>query len=77
MKIVKEILTDLKSALTKSLMELTVLGKFLLGPFIVLIFIIIAMSMITIGYPIILCKKRYSVRLRKGIRNILYRGNNF
>ena len=76
MKIIKEILIDFKDALIISLRELTILGKFLLGPFIVILFIIIAVTMVTIGYPIILCKKRYSFHCRKGIRNIFYKFNN-
>ena len=76
MKQLMLIIVELKIVIKESFKELTILGKFTLGPIILVIFIITVISIITIGYPLILINQKYGNQKRSGInliKSIFYR----
>ena len=66
----KSILYDLSDAVKKFFNELTVFGKMILGPIVVLIFIVITISVIMVGYPFIVLKEKYSKQIENGTNKI-------
>ena len=63
-------LINLKNAIKEYFSELTLCGKCLLGPLIVFIFILIAISTVFIGFPVINFQKKFYREIVKGTDNV-------
>jgi len=77
MQLISSVIRDLKDALKESFRELTLFGKITLGPIVALLFLIIAISIVMVAYPLIMFKERYSKQIENGtlkIQQLFYRG---